>query len=302
MAQHELVHKWYTNSEQSTGVGFNFAKTLGFTVEFKKIPSYATISSVLFSVDWKTSVSSSEGDLHISIANNIDEANDEKYLWSATYHTKGSYKTCSSPNLAQFFVPGASERALFYLYFHATWARNNYYKNGIVTVKYSIPDITYTYKDWNGTVINTQTVEQGTSPTPPADPTRAADAQYTYTFSGWSLSGTTYTAQYTAVKRSYTITANTDGNGTVTGGGTYEYGKTATLTAVPNAGYKFKQWSDGNTSNPRTVTVTGAASYTAEFEPVEVKFYVYRGSTRYAVKAYVGTSRVQGYVGTKRIF
>lgn len=100
----------------------------------------------------------------------------------------------------------------------------------------------------------------------------------------------------------FTVTANTDGNGTVTGGGTYEYGKTATLTAVPNAGYKFKRWSDGNTSNPRTVTVTGAASYTAEFEAAEVKFYVYRGSARYAVKAYIGTSRVQGYIGTKRIF
>lgn len=68
-------------------------------------------------------------------------------------------------------------------------------------VTYTVPDITYTYKDWDGTVLKTQTVEQGTSPTAPSNPTREADAEYTYTFSGWSLSGTTYTAQYTATAR-----------------------------------------------------------------------------------------------------
>ena len=64
----------------------------------------------------------------------------------------------------------------------------------------------------------------------------------------------------------YTITVNASTGGSVTGGGSYESGKTATLTATPNAGYKFKQWSDGNTQNPRSVTVTANATYTAQFE------------------------------------
>ena len=66
----------------------------------------------------------------------------------------------------------------------------------------------------------------------------------------------------------YTITA-TSANpawGTVTGGGTYEQGQTATLRANPAEGYCFKQWQDGNTQNPRTITVTGDATYTATFE------------------------------------
>ncbi len=53
--------------------------------------------------------------------------------------------------------------------------------------------------------------------------------------------------------------------GTVTGGGTYDGGTTATLTATPNTGYHFVQWQDGNTQNPRTITVTGNATYTATF-------------------------------------
>lgn len=67
---------------------------------------------------------------------------------------------------------------------------------------------------------------------------------------------------------SYTITTSAT-NGTVTGGGTYEYNSTATLTASPADCYRFVRWSDGNTSNPRTVTVTGDATYTAIFEKVQ---------------------------------
>lgn len=61
-------------------------------------------------------------------------------------------------------------------------------------------------------------------------------------------------------------------SGSVSGGGTYEEGKTVTLTAKPNDGYVFKQWSDGNTDNPRTVTVTGDVTYTAEFESAMPEF------------------------------
>ena len=65
----------------------------------------------------------------------------------------------------------------------------------------------------------------------------------------------------------YTITANSNNSsyGTVSGGGTYNNGTTVKLTATPKTGCKFVKWSDGNTDNPRTVTVTGNASYTAEF-------------------------------------
>lgn len=64
----------------------------------------------------------------------------------------------------------------------------------------------------------------------------------------------------------YTITVNATAGGTVTGGGTYESGKTVTLTATPNTGYRFVKWSDGNTSATRTITVTADATYTATFE------------------------------------
>lgn len=65
----------------------------------------------------------------------------------------------------------------------------------------------------------------------------------------------------------YTITVNSNDTsmGTVTGGGVYESGTTATLTATAESGYKFVSWNDGNTNTTRTITVSGNATYTATF-------------------------------------
>ena len=65
----------------------------------------------------------------------------------------------------------------------------------------------------------------------------------------------------------YTISvyANPTNGGSVTGGGTYNYGVTVNLTANANSGFTFDHWQDGNTNNPRTITVTGNATYTAYF-------------------------------------
>ena len=54
--------------------------------------------------------------------------------------------------------------------------------------------------------------------------------------------------------------------GTVRGGGGYNSGDNITITATPNEGFEFVSWSDGNTDNPRTVTVTQDVSLTAIFQ------------------------------------
>ena len=54
--------------------------------------------------------------------------------------------------------------------------------------------------------------------------------------------------------------------GTVSGGGQYEEGTTAIVTATPKSGYKFTKWSNGSTVNPYSFTVTSNVSLTAYFE------------------------------------
>ncbi len=40
------------------------------------------------------------------------------------------------------------------------------------------------------------------------------------------------------------------------------------IVAVPNAQRRFIQWNDGNTDNPRLVTVSQNTTFTAEFAPI----------------------------------
>ena len=71
----------------------------------------------------------------------------------------------------------------------------------------------------------------------------------------------------TGCKKSYTITVKTNNAewGTVTGSGSYKDGETATISAIPSAGYYFIAWNDGNVENPRKVVVTGNGEYIATF-------------------------------------
>ena len=76
----------------------------------------------------------------------------------------------------------------------------------------------------------------------------------------------TFTAIFEANTFAITTSVNDDAMGSVTEGGEYTYGAEITLTATANSGYRFTQWSDGNTENPRTIIVTENKTYTAEFE------------------------------------
>lgn len=76
-----------------------------------------------------------------------------------------------------------------------------------------------------------------------------------------------------------TAAANPANGGFVTGAGTYLEGETCTMTATPNYGYIFQNWTKGGSivsSSPTySFTVTESAIYTAHFVPQTViNYYV----------------------------
>lgn len=64
--------------------------------------------------------------------------------------------------------------------------------------------------------------------------------------------------------------ANPSSGGMITGGGTYNYGQTCTLTATPATGYDFIKWTKNgtqvSTSTSYSFTVTEAANFVAHFQ------------------------------------
>ena len=68
-----------------------------------------------------------------------------------------------------------------------------------------------------------------------------------------------------APRYTISVAANSSKYGSVEGAGIYKRDTTITLTAIPNKGYQFNEWSDGNTDNPRQITVTQDSTFTAIF-------------------------------------
>jgi hypothetical protein len=143
---------------------------------------------------------------------------------------------------------------------------------------------TVTWKDGNGTIIETDTdVVEGTMPSyDGATPTKTDDASASYVFSGeWVpalapvTGNVTYVAQFNATPKQYTITW-IDGNGDELKSDSVAYGQTPVYSgATPtknddvSASYTFNSnW------QPSIVPVTGNATYVAQFDSTPKQYTI----------------------------
>lgn len=104
-----------------------------------------------------------------------------------------------------------------------------------------------------------------------------ATPQPHYHFTGWNdgstanprtftVSGdTSFTATFALDQHTVNVNTQDASRGTVSGGGTFDYGSQTTIQAIAAQHYHFAQWSDGDTNNPRTITVSGDITYTSQF-------------------------------------
>ncbi len=147
----------------------------------------------------------------------------------------------------------------------------NYYVTNTIYIR-KAQLVTITWKNADGSTIKTSQVAIGATPSyTGTTPTKAATAQYTYTFKGWTptivaaTANATYTATYTQTLRQYTITwKNSDGTTLKTEqvayGATPSYtGTTPTKPATAEYTYTFAGWT------PEVEAVTGDATYTATY-------------------------------------
>jgi len=128
-------------------------------------------------------------------------------------------------------------------------------KTATYTIEIKAQTYTVTFKDWDQTVLKTETVKEGENATAPANPTRAG-----YSFSSWDQAFTnitsdlTVTAQYSQL--TYTVTFK-DWDGTILKSETVNHGSQATTPDNPvRTGYTFTGWDNmfDNVTSELTVT------------------------------------------------
>ena len=138
---------------------------------------------------------------------------------------------------------------------------------------------TITWQNYDGTTLETDTVEQNQVPTyDGAKPTRNSTAEFNYTFDGWTpevdkaTRNQIYTAKFIENKNVYTITWDVEGNKTTE---SYNYGDTPSWKGAdpikPTTAeftYQFTGWS------PTIEKVTGDKTYTAQFEPTKNTYVI----------------------------
>ena len=164
-------------------------------------------------------------------------------------------------------------------------------RNIVVTASFKLIQKTVTFCDEDGTtILQSGKVDATTIPTYGGDtPTKPADAQYTYTFAGWTdgtneykptdtlpkvTDDVTYTAMYTGTTNVYTVTF-TDDEGKELLSSDVEYGQTPSYKGDTPAKpadaqytYTFAGWTDGTNEYKPTDTlpkVTDDVTYTAMY-------------------------------------
>ena len=124
------------------------------------------------------------------------------------------------------------------------------FQGGTEVILTAVPDAGHRFDDWSGDLVSTENPD-------------------TIVMN----SDKTITANFSEIPPQYSLTINTDGQGSVTlnpAGGIYDEGTEVILSAVPESGHLFSGWSDSlvSTENPDTIVMTSDKVVTATFTPI----------------------------------
>lgn len=128
-----------------------------------------------------------------------------------------------------------------------------------------------TFVDWDRYELETDTVAYGEMPSYQGEtPTREIEGGVQYTFTGWNpalatvTGDATYVATYSEDTLRYTVrlVLTAEGDTLVQ---TILHGEELTLNVEDDDDYHFRYWSDGDTDNPRYVTIVSDTTFVAVY-------------------------------------
>ena len=144
--------------------------------------------------------------------------------------------------------------------------------NGTLTIeklKYTISvksqDETKGTVSGGGTYDEEETITISAIPQPHHNFTKWNDGNISASRAIKVIQDASYIAYFAIDRFKISVISSDEKMGSVSGGGEFDYGAVCKITASAYEGYHFTQWSDGNTQNPRNITVTENAVLKAIF-------------------------------------
>ena len=202
---------------------------------------------------------------------------------------------------------------------HSAWVNVlwNIKEGGSVTFVDAVDDLTHSY--------STDSYPMIAYLAPDSSFTATANANYGYHFSKWQSSKrtasftdfaftntTTYTAPTTITSsfglkaifdtNTYALNVLSDNAEMGSGNGSNPAAKhflDYEISATPTLGYHFDQWNDGNTDNPRTVTLISDSSFTAYFAPDTFTITYMDGNVKLKVDTFLYRQPITEYTISK---
>lgn len=158
-------------------------------------------------------------------------------------------------------------------------------------LEYNNVTLTLSCDDEKGTVVGSGTYPYNTEVTISATPKHgykfyfwngdSYSKEQTYTFT--IVNDMEMVAHFTPETYTVTIQSENEEMGYAYGSTTAEYLSTIEISAYPNYGYHFAQWSDENKENPRQFVVEYDTALIAIFEPDTFAVYDYNGEDGYTI-------------------
>lgn len=260
-----------------------------YSIQWKNVDGDDNIQPVIEDVDYYADVTTTTNKYNVKLISNPSGA--------CTLIGNGIYEYNAAEDAITISVTNVAENHSF-----AGWSDGNTNASRTMPItgdinlvaNFTVTDPDYEIHWWSedgsaelveavGQKANTNTIYPG------ATPAKQATAQYTYTFDGWATEANgerayknnmtpkatddaDYYAHFEATVNTYevTLTAAPAGAATFSGLGEYLYNESedaVTLTVIPNAGYTFTGWSDGQegTNLVRQMPITGDINLVANF-------------------------------------
>ena len=127
------------------------------------------------------------------------------------------------------------------------------FNQGTLVTVTAVPNLNYSFVNWTEgtTVVST-------------------NSSYAFVLNG----NRNLVANFSLNQFTITLSANPTAGGTVSGGGTYNSGQNITVTAIPNNGYQFVNWTEGSTivstNTNYSFTVSGNRTLVANFSIIPI--------------------------------